>query len=265
MEGEVVEYLIRQGLMDSSDKGSSGRGRRLSQAQGLVTSNSLSRPSPTAKSPKPPPPSTIYVSIGQFIDCTKNPPPAGCVDSGCNATCADKGLCLANFYRKQHGAPLLKYNTTLEGYAQGCVTNTSKYCVMNDCMPFKSGVSAYTLATTKVNRTTPTACDAITSWYIEIADYIFSKTPFTDNLALFDDPVTPIGHFSQLVWRNVSSIGCATASETECVENSFTPPLKLTNSWFINCNYWPSGNLAASTDAGSNALWEAQVCPVGGC
>lgn len=261
MEGEVIDYLVKNGLMDLP---SAGKGRRLSQTTGLVTSSSLSKVAAN-KPPKPPPLTTIYVSVGSAIDCNKNPPPAGCIDSGCNISCADNGLCLANFYRQRHGSPLLTYNKTLEGYAQQCVANTSSFCVLNDCTTGLSGTSAYELETTKVNRTAPTACDALTAWYIEVAQYVFSKTPFTDNLALFDDPNTPIGHFSQLMWRNSSSIGCGTASKAGCVDNTFSPPLQLTNSWFINCNYWPPGNLVASTTAASDALWQAQVCPVGGC
>ena len=264
IEGEVLDYLVKQGLMD---RPSSGGRRRLSQAQGLITSSSLSRATAAAKPPKPPAPTTIFASIGQSIDCTKNPTPTGCIDTGCNVTCADNGLCLANFYRKQHGAPLLTYNKTLEGYAQQCIVNNTagNKCIMDDCTTGKSGTSAYLLETTKVNRTAPTSCDALTAWYIEVAQYVFSKTPFSDNLKLFDDPDTPIGHFSQLMWRNSSSIGCATVAKAGCVDSSFTPPLQLTNSWFINCNYWPPGNLVGATPAASNALWTAQVCPVGGC
>lgn len=143
VEGEVIDYLLSRGLVDVPS--AKGR-RRLFQAQTLRTSSGSTNT--TSKPPKLAPPSTIFVSIGSSIDCTKNPPPSGCLDSGCNVSCADNGLCLANFYRKNHGTPPLVYNKTMEVYAQDCVSNSSQYCVMEDCTTNRSGTSAYVLGTT---------------------------------------------------------------------------------------------------------------------
>jgi hypothetical protein len=183
------------------------------------------------------------------------------VDSGCPSDCSDNGLCLSNFYRKSHGAPALTYNKTLEGYAQQCVDDNTagSKCLMEDCLTAGSGSCAYELETTKKNRVPPTACDAITAWYIEVNNYVFSKTPFTDNKAMFDDPVAPIGHFSQLVWVATTSMGCGYAFKPECFDSSFGLNVKA---FFWNCNYWPSGNMQADSEASTNTLWIAQVKPL---
>lgn len=93
----------------------------------------------------------------------------------------------------------------------------------------------------------------------QVNNYVFTKTPFMDNKATFDDPVAPIGHFSQLIWAASTSIGCGYAAKPQC----FDPSFGLTvNTFFWNCNFWPSGNIEASSEAATNALWLANVKPL---
>ena len=112
-----------------------------SQSLPCSTCGKISPPSPSP-SPSPkrtgPPSSTATIQVilaGQ----TRS------VDSGCPSDCADRGLCLSNFYREQHGAPPLTYNKTLEGYAQDCVNENTAgdKCIMEDCLTNGSGSCAY--------------------------------------------------------------------------------------------------------------------------
>jgi hypothetical protein len=66
--------------------------------------------------------------------------------------------------------------------------------------------------------TSPTL--AIDGWANEESDYDYEKRKFT----------TEAGHFTQLVWKNTTSVGCGAS---DCGNDG----------WLLVCEYWPPGNV----------------------
>jgi hypothetical protein len=54
------------------------------------------------------------------------------------------------------------------------------------------------------------------------------------NMANFE----PCGHFSQIVWKSTTSIGCSTVAQAVGLANT-SPDI---DPWFTVCNYSPAGN-----------------------
>ena len=67
----------------------------------------------------------------------------------------------------------------------------------------------------------PTCEDAVTAWYREILKYDFEKPRFSHDT----------GHFTQVVWRNTTQIGCAASQSPK------------TKKIYIVCNYYYPGNV----------------------
>jgi uncharacterized protein YkwD len=76
---------------------------------------------------------------------------------------------------------------------------------------------------------TPTPAEVVSSWVSEVADYDYSSNSCS--------PGAVCGHYTQVVWRNTATVGCAAVT---CTANS---PFGGSDPW-INwvCNYDPPGN-----------------------
>lgn len=61
---------------------------------------------------------------------------------------------------------------------------------------------------------------AIDAWADEESDYDYEKRKFS----------TEAGHFTQLVWKNTTAVGCGA---TDCDDNG----------WLFVCEYGPAGNV----------------------
>lgn len=61
---------------------------------------------------------------------------------------------------------------------------------------------------------------AVEAWGDERVDYDFDKGDFTEQT----------GHFTQLVWKDTTDVGCGRA-------------LCGHKGWFLACEYWPRGNI----------------------
>lgn len=72
----------------------------------------------------------------------------------------------------------------------------------------------------------PNASASIIAWGAERDSYNFKKGDFD----------TKTGHFTQLVWKNTTSVGCG---RTECNgKGGDDAP-----GWYVVCEYWPHGNV----------------------
>ncbi|ODV57959.1 PR-1-like protein [Ascoidea rubescens DSM 1968] len=68
-------------------------------------------------------------------------------------------------------------------------------------------------------------------WYDEIADFDYSRMDEYDDGSLLKnvDPERPIGHFTQLIWKSTTQLGCAYK--------------RCARYLYYTCNYYPAGNL----------------------
>jgi pathogenesis-related protein 1 len=80
-----------------------------------------------------------------------------------------------------------------------------------------------------------TAQQAVDSWASEIACWTYGgigTTDMCDAMCIMQLNATGCGHYTQLVWRDTTEVGCGVAS---CQEGAY-----MTDLWV--CNYSPSGN-----------------------
>lgn len=116
-----------------------------------------------------------------------------------------------NQMRKQHHAPPLHWDLTLQKYA----AQHASHCV------FKHSDSPYG---ENLAAGYPTATAAIRAWYAEEKDYRYFWPGFSHRT----------GHFTQVVWVSSSTIGCASV---QCDGRNGTPGK------FLVCEYSPAGNI----------------------
>ncbi|KAI8666463.1 SCP domain-containing protein [Fusarium keratoplasticum] len=115
-----------------------------------------------------------------------------------------------NFYRGEHNASSLTWNRTLEEFA-------TDYLDDNDDCKFEHSNGPYgeNLAIGYSNVTA-----SVEAWGDERDDYDFDKGEFSKKT----------GHFTQLVWRDTTGVGCG---RKLCGERG----------WYLVCEYWPRGNV----------------------
>ncbi|EEU39077.1 uncharacterized protein NECHADRAFT_70256 [Fusarium vanettenii 77-13-4] len=115
-----------------------------------------------------------------------------------------------DFYRAEHNASSLEWNRTLEDFA-------TDYLDDNDDCEFEHSGGPYgeNLAIGYGNTTA-----SIEAWGDEREDYDFDKPKFSK----------ATGHFSQLVWKDTTDVGCG---RKLCGDRG----------WFLVCEYWPRGNV----------------------
>jgi uncharacterized protein YkwD len=128
-----------------------------------------------------------------------------------------------NLYRAKHCAPALTWDEeiakTAQAWADACVFEHATGTGLGE------NLSA---------GTNQTGIEAVDGWYSEIKGYDFASPGFSQDT----------GHFTQLVWRNSTRLGCGIA---KC-------PGMFTNAEMIVCRYAPQGNITGA--------YEANVFPV---
>ncbi|KAL5321113.1 hypothetical protein ACEPPN_011925 [Leptodophora sp. 'Broadleaf-Isolate-01'] len=122
-----------------------------------------------------------------------------------------------NFYRGEHGVKDLVWNETsadfASDWAEGCRFVHS------------GGPTGENLAAGYANATA-----SVDAWGLERKMYNFKKpTGFSEKT----------GHFTQLVWGNTTSVGCAVKS---CQGENDTP------GFYVVCEYYPPGNVVGNNN-----------------
>lgn len=125
-----------------------------------------------------------------------------------------------NFYRYEHGANFVYWNTSLADYAQ----NWANKCQWKH----SHGPSGENLAQGYED-----VIASVDAWGNERALYSWSgsETGFTE----------ATGHFTQLVWKDTTSVGCAAV---DCKDVSGTDIQGV----YLVCEYWPAGNIVGDND-----------------
>ncbi|KAI0127101.1 CAP domain-containing protein [Xylariales sp. AK1849] len=114
-----------------------------------------------------------------------------------------------NFYRTEHNASDVTWNSTLERYAEDYLDSTCEF-------EHSGGPYGENLA---IGCSNATSC--VEAWGNERDQYDFSHPDFSEET----------GHFTQLVWKNTTDVGCGAKL---CPNDS---------GWYLVCEYWPPGNV----------------------
>lgn len=125
-----------------------------------------------------------------------------------------------NFYRYEHSANFLYWNSSLASYAQ----NWANKCQWEH----SHGPSGENLAQGYVD-----VIASVDAWGNERALYSWkgTQTGFSE----------ATGHFTQLVWKDTTSVGCA-AVDCHDVKGSNIQGV------FLVCEYWPAGNIVGNNN-----------------
>ncbi|KAJ5676051.1 hypothetical protein N7462_008948 [Penicillium macrosclerotiorum] len=151
-------------------------------------------------------------------------------------------LSVSNEYRSTHDAEPLLWNETLVKYAK----NWAETCIWKH----SGGPYGENLAFGYAN-----ASAAVAAWGDEGELYNFHKpTGFTEKT----------GHFTQLVWKSTTEVGCATINcgytqdnkSRREVDNGSASPLVArepdgstrAQGWYVVCEYTPAGNVVGDRD-----------------
>jgi len=119
-----------------------------------------------------------------------------------------------NFYRAEHNASALTWNTTSASYA----STWSQKCAFKH----SGGPTGENLAAGYSNATA-----TVDAWGGERASYDFGHGGFSETT----------GHFTQVVWKATTTVGCA---RTDCGGDDATP------GWYVVCEYYPPGNVVGA-------------------
>ncbi|KAI8316841.1 Repressed by EFG1 protein 1 [Colletotrichum sp. SAR11_59] len=115
-----------------------------------------------------------------------------------------------NHYREQHNASDVSWNKTLADFAVDYLRG------MDDCdFEHSGGPYGENLAMGYANVT-----QSVEAWGEERDDYDFDDAEFSEET----------GHFTQLVWKDTTDVGCA---RKRCEDDA----------WYLVCEYWPRGNV----------------------
>ena len=122
-----------------------------------------------------------------------------------------------NFYRYEHNATALTWNTSLADYAQ----SWASHCEWKH----SGGPNGENLA-----EGYPDVTAAVDGWGNERAKYNFNKpTGFSE----------ATGHFTQLVWKDTTTTGCAAVN---CTGKGGM------DGFYVVCEYYPPGNIVGENN-----------------
>ena len=139
-------------------------------------------------------------------------------------------LKLHNELRAKHGSPALMVDSKIEAVAAAWSERLAK---MNDLK--HSGNAAYGenlgyyRQSSGVIDAAALAAKTVRGWYSEIKDYDFDKPGFSSRT----------GHFTQVVWKASTRIGCGAAQAAD-------------GGVYVVCNYQPPGNMLPSANFSQN-------------
>ncbi|GIM12019.1 hypothetical protein Vretimale_15482 [Volvox reticuliferus] len=197
-------------------------------------------PSPSPPPPSPPPPP---------LPPSPSPPPPLPPRTPPGGNCPDalEILNRHNFFRARHQAPPLEWDDELAAastsYAQ---LLASQGCPLRHTYNVNYGENLFAL--TVYPKPDMSCTPAVISWYREVDDYDFDAP-----LPLSANWPKGIGHFTQVVWKSTSLLGCGVGVAD--MQVPLGPQLTLTGGCkIVVCRYKVSGNIANEKFFQSNVL-----------
>ncbi|EFJ46548.1 hypothetical protein VOLCADRAFT_92972 [Volvox carteri f. nagariensis] len=174
-----------------------------------------------------------------------------CVLGGCSDP--EGALAATNALRAQHGVPPLTWDNGLAlESAAWAFKLAQRGCAKDHDYSVVVGENIFTV--TELPPPDKTCTPAVHGWYSEISEYNFTTSaPFTVN---HDDGV---GHFTQLVWRATTTMGCGTAVVSMMLE-LFTGYRAKGGCKVVVCRYLPPGNIASDKFYRANGYVHMQAC-----
>ncbi|KAI0053289.1 PR-1-like protein [Auriscalpium vulgare] len=176
----------------------------------------------TSTTPPPPPPSTksTPTTSADVTQPTEDSGNSGSANSGSSSSTSgddiSQYLSAHNSFRAQHGASALSWSDNLAGKAQQWANNCVFQHSGGSLGPFGENLAAGTGSSYGIS-------EAIKSWTDESSDY---------------DPSNPVpSHFTQVVWKASTQVGCAVQSCDGIFAASFG------KAKFFVCEYSPAGNV----------------------
>lgn len=124
-----------------------------------------------------------------------------------------------NFFRSEHNASALTWNDTSATYAAKWASACN--------FKHSGGPTGENLAAGYSNAT-----GSIDAWGLERTKFNFKKPDFSE----------ATGHFSQVVWKSTTSVGCG-RKLCDGKGNPSSP------GWYVVCEYFPPGNMLGSFEA----------------
>jgi uncharacterized protein YkwD len=151
-----------------------------------------------------------------------------------------------NRHRDKHCAPRMTWSAQLAANAQAwasqCRQKGGGFCHQNDCGTRTAEGENLSFGWRESNGRPlmpgRTADQAVDAWYCEIAAYDFNNPRLVGGTTSGCTPVN--GHFTQVVWRASTQVGCAQAT---CSISTSSGP-KQGTLWV--CRYAPAGNNSAT-------------------
>lgn len=136
-----------------------------------------------------------------------------------------------NTYRATHRSPSLiasnALNTTAQSWADQLAASGS-FQHSSASQRNNAGENLYVSYTTANSIAAGTLGNqAVTSWYNEVSAYNYASPGFS----------MQTGHFTQIVWRNSTQLGCGAARGTKTLNG------RAYNAFYVVCHYAPAGNV----------------------
>ena len=150
------------------------------------------------------------------------------------ATLRSSALSKHNTYRNTHQAPAMTASDSLNSGAQSWANQIASSGVFEHSKTSGVGENIYATYTTASSIDAGTlANEAVKSWYDEVENYNYDKPGFSDNT----------GHFTQVVWKGSTQVGCGAAQGTETIEGT------KYNAFYVVCQYTAPGNMSVAFPA----------------
>ena len=133
-----------------------------------------------------------------------------------------------NTYRATHNSPNITIDNSLNTSAQAWAENIASSGNFEHSNTPNVGENIYASYSSE-SSVDPTTLGngAVEDWYSEIKDYKYESPGFSSET----------GHFTQVVWKGSTKLGCGAAQGTETIEGT------KYNAFYVVCQYAPAGNV----------------------